>query len=101
MSRPERAPGAVRQRDIAIAHLHRGMRLAAQLAYRFDDLGEPATVRRVIVAQPAAIGIERQLADARNQIAVGDELAALALLAKAEVFDLHHDSDREAVVDRG
>jgi hypothetical protein len=32
----------------------------------------------MIAAQAATIGIERQLADAGNQIAVGDEFAAFA-----------------------
>jgi hypothetical protein len=43
----------------------------------------------MVAAQPAAIGVERELADAGNQIAVGYELAALALLAEAEVLELH------------
>src|SRR5712692_11151638 len=77
------------------------MRLPAQLPHRFDDLGHAAAIDRMIVAQPAAVGVERQLADAGNQIAVGDELAALALLAEAEVFDLHQYRDGEAVIDRG
>src|SRR6266403_1991419 len=51
--------------------------------------------------QPASVGVERQLADAGDQIAVGDELAALALLAETEVFDLHQYRDGEAVIDRG
>ena len=47
------------------------------------------------------IGVEGQLADAGDEVAVGDELAALALLAEAEVLELHDDGDGEAVVDRG
>src|SRR5713101_2572736 len=77
------------------------MRLAAQLAHRFDDLGHAAAVDRVIAAEPAAVGVEWQLADAGNQIAVGDEPAALAFPAEAEVFDLHQHRYGEAVVDRG
>src|SRR5258707_7386175 len=77
------------------------MRLPAQLPHRFDDLGHAAAIDRMIVAERAAVGIERQLADAGNQIAVGDELAALALLAEAEVLDLHQYRDGEAVIDRG
>ena len=75
--RAERAAGAVRQREVAVLHLHRRMRLAAQLAHRLDHLGHAAAIGRMVVAQPAAVGVERQLADAGDQIAVGDELAAL------------------------
>ena len=98
---PSRPAGAVRDGEIAILHLHLGMRLAAQLPHRLDDLGHAAAVDRMVAAQPAAVGIERQLADAGNQIAVGDELAALALLAEADVFQLHQHGDGKTVVDRG
>src|SRR5207237_4439808 len=57
-------------------------------------------VDRVIAAETAAVGVERQLADARDKVAVGDELAALAFLAEAEVFELHQNRDGEAVIDR-
>src|SRR6476620_8891705 len=77
------------------------MGLAAQLTHRLDDFRHAAAVDGVIAAQPAAVGVERQLADAGNQIAVGVELAALALPAKAQVFDLHQYRDGEAVIDRG
>src|SRR5438034_5635332 len=97
----ERSAGAVRQRDVAIPDLHRRMRFAAQLPYRLKDLSQPAAVRRVVVAQPAAVGVERQFPDPGDQIAVADEAAALPLLAKAEILELHDDGDREAVVDRG
>src|SRR6185503_12097903 len=76
------------------------MGFAAQLADRLEDLGHATAVDRMVAAEAAAVGVERQLADARNQIAVGDELAALALLAEAEVFELHQHGDGEAVIDR-
>src|SRR5579872_294546 len=97
----ERAARAMRDRKIAVLHLQFRMRLAAQLTHRLDDLGDAAAVRRVVAAQSAAIGVEGQLADAGDQVAVGDELAALAFLAEAEVFELHQHGDGEAVVDRG
>ena len=78
----ERAAGAVRQRDVAIPHLHRRMRLAAQLAHRLDHLGQAAAVRRVVVAQAPAVRVERELAGARDQVAVADEFAALALFGQ-------------------
>ena len=101
MAHAEQAAGAVGDREIAVRHLHLRMRLAAQLAHRLDDLGHAAAIGRMVVAQAAAVGVERQLADAGDQIAVGDELAALALLAEAEVLELHQHGDGEAVVDRG
>src|SRR5262249_18478057 len=76
------------------------MRFAAQLPHGFKYLGHAAAVDGMVTAEPAAIGVERQLARAGDQIAVGDELAALALLAEAEVLELHQDGDGEAVIDR-
>src|SRR5689334_23342530 len=75
------------------------MRFAAQLANGFQDLGHAAAIDRMVAAETAAVGVEGQLADAGDQVAVGDELAALALLAEAEVLDLHDDGNGEAVVD--
>src|SRR5580698_4107277 len=101
MAHAEQSAGAVRNREIAIRHLNLGMRLAAQLPHRLENFGHAAAVDRMVAAQAAAIGVEWQLADAGNQVAVGDELAALALLAEAEVFELHQYRDGEAVIDRG
>src|SRR5215472_6616164 len=81
----ERAAGAVGDRQVAILDLHRWVRLTAQLAHRLDHLGQPAAVGRMVVAQPAAIGVERQFSGARDQVAVGYEFAALALFAEAEI----------------
>src|SRR6516225_626345 len=91
----------MRDREIAVRHLNLGMGFAAQLAHSFDDLGHAAAVDGMIAAETTTVGVERQLADARDQIAVSNELAALALLAEAEVLQLHQDGDGEAVVDRG
>src|SRR5580692_2867552 len=98
MAHAEQSAGAVRNGEIAIRHLNFGMRLAPQLSHRLENLGHAAAVDRMVAAEAAAIGVERQLADAGNQVAVGDELAALALLAEAEIFKLHQHGDREAVV---
>src|SRR5579863_10191055 len=101
MAHAEQAAGAVRYGEVAIRNLHFRMRLAPQLPHRFEDLGHAATIDRMVAAQAAAIGVERQLADAGDEIAVGDELAALAFLAKAEVLklDQHRDGeDRKSVV---
>ena len=100
MARGEEKTHPLRQSEVAILHLHRRMRLAAQLPHRLDHLGHAAAVGRVVVAQPAAVGVERQSAGAGNQIAIGDELAAGALGAEAEVFELDDDGDGEAVIDR-
>src|SRR6266481_2476656 len=101
MTHAKKSAGAMSDREIAIRHLYLGMRLAAQLPHRLDDLRHAAAVDGMIAAEPAAVGVERQLTDAGNQIAVGDEFAALALPTEAEVFDLHQYRDGEAVVDRG
>src|SRR5215510_12088867 len=100
VARAERAAGAVRQRHGAVLHLHLWMGLAAQLPDRLDDLGEAAAVGWVIVAEPAAVGVERQLAGPRDEVAVRHELAALPLGAEAEVLQRDEHGDREAVVDR-
>src|SRR5438093_5621448 len=96
----ERAAGAVSERDVAVLHLHLGMRLAAELAHGLDHLRHATAVGRMVVAEPAAVGVEGQPADARDQVAVGHELAALPLLAEAEILERHDHGDREAVVDR-
>ena len=93
--------GAVRDGQVAVRNLHLGMRLAAQLAHRLENLGEAAAIGRVVVAQAAAVGVEGQLAGARDQISVGDQATAFAFLAEAEILELHQDRDGEAVVDRG
>ena len=100
MPRAERAAGAMHQREAAIRHLHLGMRGAAQLPDRLDDLGHAAAIGGMVVAEPAAIRIERQLADAGDEIAIGDESAAFALRAKAEILQRDQHRDREAVIDR-
>src|SRR5215467_723880 len=99
MAHAQKSAGAMGNREIAILDLHLRMRLPTQLPDRLDDLGHAAAIDGMIAAEPAAIGVERQFADARDQIAVGDELAALAFLAEAEILDLHQDRDGEAVVD--
>src|SRR6266487_1339682 len=77
--RAERAAGAVGEGEAAIAHLHLRMRLAPKLPDGLHDLGQPAPVRRMIVAEPAAVGVEGQPARARDEVAVGHKLAALPL----------------------
>ncbi len=37
---------------------------AAQLPHRLEHLGETAAVGRMVAAEPAAVGVERQLAGA-------------------------------------
>src|SRR4051812_1544397 len=93
-----RAAGAMGEREVAIPHLDGGMRLAAELAHRLDDLGEAAAVRRVVVAETAPVGIERQLPHPRDEVAVGDEAPAFALPAEAKILELHQHGDGEAVV---
>src|SRR3546814_6350399 len=74
----------MRQRELAVGHLDLATGLAAQLADRLDDLGHAAPVGGVVVAQAAAVGVERQPAVGCPQALVGDERAALALLRSEE-----------------
>src|SRR5262245_60496284 len=60
---------------------------------------EPAAVARVVVAETAAIGVEGQPADTGDEVAIGDELAALPLRTEAEILERDQHRDREAVVD--
>src|SRR4051794_31760912 len=101
MAHAQESAGTVRDREIAIGYLHFWMRFAAQLPDGLEYFGHAAPVDGVVRTQATAVGVERQLADARNQIAVGDELAALAFLAEADVLELHQHRDGEAVIDRG
>src|SRR5271169_5059535 len=87
--------------EVAVLNLNLWVSFSAQLPYRFNDFCHAAAIDGMIAAKSATVGVERQFACARNQIAVGDELAALAFLAKTEVLELHQDRDGEAVVDRG
>src|SRR3546814_4301290 len=77
----------VGERQLADGDLNLAAGLAAQLADRLDDLGHAAPVGGVVVAQSAAVGVERQPAIGCPQALVGDEGAALALLAEAQVLD--------------
>src|SRR5438132_310421 len=44
----------MRERHVAVPHLHPRMRLAAQLPHRFDHLRQAAPVPRLVLAEPAA-----------------------------------------------
>src|SRR5262249_59762484 len=94
----EGAAGTVSEGDVAVPRLYFWMRLAPELAHRLDHLGEPAAVARVVVAEAAAIGVEGQPADTGDEIAVGDELAALPLRTEAEILERDHHRVSEAVV---
>src|SRR5436190_4289028 len=89
----QRSAGAVRDRERAVGDLHGGVGLAAQLAHCFDDLGHASAVARVVVAQPAAVGVERKLAVGRNEGAVEHEAPSFSLLAEAEILEAHEDRD--------
>src|SRR5262245_37202275 len=89
VAQAERAAGAMGTGMIALLPRHSGMRLAAQLARGFKHLGEPAAIAGMVAAQPAAIGVEGQRALARDQVAVGAQPNALALLGKAQILELH------------
>src|SRR5205085_10623689 len=95
-NRAEPAARARREGDVAVGHLDL-TGLTAQLTYGLDDEEDPAhpgVARR----QPAAVGVERQLA-APLQVALGDERAAFATLAEADTLEQQQHGDREAVVE--
>ena len=100
MARAEETTRAVSKGDIAIFNLYCWVRFAAQLTDCFNHFGDAASVCRMVVAQTTAVCIEGELTDTRNQIAIGDEFSAFTLFTEAQVFKLHNDGDREAVIDR-
>src|SRR5690606_26864834 len=69
---------------------------AAQLPRGVDD-EEDAVHARMHAGQAAAVGVDRQL-PARRDRAVGNEAAAFAFRAEAEVFEEQDRVDRERVV---
>src|SRR5215475_9808702 len=75
----QRPPRTVGQRHVAVLHLHLRMSLTAQLPHGLHYLGEAPAVRRMVVAEPAPVGVEGELAHARDEVAVRHELASLAL----------------------
>ena len=68
MAHAEQSAGAMRDREIAIRHLHFRMRFAAQLAHRLEDFCHPAAIDRVVAAEAAAIGVERQFSDRKSVV---------------------------------
>ena len=71
MAHAKQSAGAMRHRQIAIRHLHFWVRLTTQLPHRFDNFCDAAAIDRVVITEPAAVRVPWQLADARDQIAVG------------------------------
>ena len=71
-------------------------RLAAKLPHRLDD-EEDAVHARVRVAQPAAAGVQREVA-ARRRPLPRDEVRALAPAAEAQPLQRHQRRVRERVV---
>ena len=82
-------------------HLDLGSGLPAELADRFEGADHAPTATGMVVAQPAAVGVERNDPVGSQQRPFGHEGTALALLAETEVLERHHDGDRERVVDGG
>ena len=88
MACSDRSAGAMGYGEIAVGDLHFRVGLATELTDGFDDFRHAATVGRVIVTETTAIRVKRQLADSGNEVAVSNELAAFALFAEAQVFQL-------------
>ena len=72
-------------------------RVAAQLADALDQREQPVHAG-VDARQAAAVGVDRQAAAGRDR-AAGDERPALALGAKAEVFEEQDRVDGEGIVE--
>src|SRR5262249_56787441 len=83
MAVAERAARAVDERDTAVAHLALSA-LAAQLLDGLDD-EEDSAHAGMVRRQPAAIGVDRQLA-AERDTAARHACAALAFLAAADIL---------------
>ena len=82
MARAEQAAGALGESQGAVGHLDLRVCFAAQLAHGLDHLRDAAAIGRMVVAQPATVGIERQRADARDQVAVGTKRPPSPFLQK-------------------
>jgi len=82
VARAEAASGSLHQSEIASRNLHGRMGFTAQLPHGFDNLRHPATIGGMIVAEAAAIRVERKLADTGDQVAVRDKRPTFALFAK-------------------
>src|SRR5579875_1199620 len=97
--RREDAAGAVDDRQLAVRHLPDPLIgvVVAQLPDTLDD-GEHPVHTRMVVGETAAVGIHREGAARRGALAA-DEVAALALLAKAQLFQRQQHGVGEGVVD--
>src|SRR5438128_2349146 len=87
------------ERQLAIGHLHRRMRFAADLAYALQYFHHPAHTW-MVVTQPTTVRIYRQATAARPQSSIGDELASFTLLAESEILECLHYRNGEGVVNR-
>ena len=94
------AAGAVRQYQVMVGNLNRGVRFAPRLPDSFKQLGHTAAIARMIAAKATTIRIKRQSTHTRYQVAIGYEWPALTFGTKTEIFELNDDGDRETVVDR-
>ena len=100
MAHAEQATGAVGDGEVAVLHLDLRMGFAAQLAHGLDHLGHAAAIDRMVAAEPAAIGVERQLADAGDEVAVdsvGAGVGELVLLSSGSSARHVFSSPNEAI----
>src|ERR1700730_7201928 len=88
------------QSKVAIRDLNRRMGFSPQLPHRFNYFRHTASIGRVIVAQPSAIGIYWKFSNPGNQITVGDKGPALTLFTESQILKLYDNSNRETVVER-
>lgn len=100
MSAAQVSARSVHQTQVGI-HLDLGSGLPAELADRSEGADHAPTATGMVVAQPAAVGVERNDPVGSQQRPFGHERTALTLLAETEVLERDHDGDRERVVDGG
>ena len=98
----EQAARAVRQRQLAARHLHLGG-CASPRSWRTASitLVMPPRLAGWLLQSPPPSVLKGSLPTPLIRLPSATKLAALALLAEAEILDLHQHGDGEAVVDRG
>src|SRR5579863_4453548 len=98
---PRRQPAAqaIHECKLTIRNLNRRMCLPAQLAYRLNELRNSPAVCGVVVTERSPVRVDRQIADAGDQVAFRNEAATVSLQAKAEILELDQHADREAVIE--
>jgi hypothetical protein len=86
MARTKKTACAMGKGNITIFDLNGGVRFATQLTDSLDDLCDATTISRVVVAKTAAVCVEGQFTDTRDQVAIRYKLTAFPFFAKTKIF---------------